>query len=475
MAAIPHPIYVVNSAGIIIDANPALEDLTGWPLEDLLGKRHHTIFAEDELIEKVEKELIENGYLYGEELVLLNQHGEKLPVYLFARSRKDDLGNASYIATLIDATERKKAEEQIRQSEERYRLLAENAADVILTVDMNMRPTYISPSVTRLLGYSVEEAMVKTMEEVVTTESFEVAMKALEEELAIENTENKDFSRSRTFEQELIRKDGSIASVEVNCSFLRDSGGKPISILVIARDITERKRIEEQLIMADRLAAIGELASGIAHELRNPLTSIIGFSRLIMESNIPEEIKENLNFVYSEAQRAAGIVNNVLTFARKYAPAKQLTQINNIIEEVLQLRAHDQKVRNIEVNCKFASDLPEVMVDCLQMQQVFLNIIINAESAMLEAHNRGTITITTEKVDHVVRISIADDGPGIAKETMEYLFDSFFTTKEVGKGTGLGLSICHGIVTKHDGCIYARSKLGEGANFFIDLPMNNHK
>jgi signal transduction histidine kinase len=214
--------------------------------------------------------------------------------------------------------------------------------------------------------------------------------------------------------------------------------------------------------------------AGIAHELRNPLTSIIGFSQLIMESNISEEIKENLNFVYSEAQRAAGIVNNVLTFARKYTPAKQLTQINSIIEEVLQLRAHDQKLRNIEVNCEFASDLPEIMVDCLQMQQVFLNIIINAESAMLEAHNKGTLTITTEKVDHVVRISIADDGPGIAEPVMEHIFDPFFTTKEAGKGTGLGLSICHAILNKHDGSIYARSKLEGGATFFIDLPMNNH-
>jgi PAS domain S-box-containing protein len=208
MTTIPHPVYVVNPAGIIIDANPALEYLTGWPLEDLLGKRHHTIFSEEDLIDEVEKELIENGYLYGKELVLLNKYGEKSPVHLFARSRKDDLENASYIATLIDATERKKAEEQLRQSEERYRLLAENAADVIWTVDVNNRLTYISPSVTRLLGYSVEEAMAKTMEEIFTPSSFEVAMKALEEELAIENTENKDFSRSRTFEQELIRKDG---------------------------------------------------------------------------------------------------------------------------------------------------------------------------------------------------------------------------------------------------------------------------
>jgi len=138
----------------------------------------------------------------------------------------------------------------------------------------------------------------------------------------------------------------------------------------------------------------------------------------------------------------------------------------------LELRAYEQRVNNIEINNRFAPDLPEIIVDGFQLQQVFLNIIINAEHFMIEAHGRGTLTIITERVGDVIRASFADDGPGIAKENLGHLFDPFFTTKEVGKGTGLGLSICHGIITAHGGRIYAESKLVKGATFVVELPMS---
>jgi signal transduction histidine kinase len=222
------------------------------------------------------------------------------------------------------------------------------------------------------------------------------------------------------------------------------------------------------------LASIGELASGIAHELNNPLTSVIGFSQLLMEGNIPDNIKEDLGTVYSEAQRAATIVKNLLTFARKHASVKQLSQVNAIIEDVLRLRAYEQKVNNIEVDKRLATDLPEIMVDYFQMQQAFLNIIVNAESAMLEAHGKGKLAITTERANGAIKVTFTDDGPGIPKENMKRIFSPFFTTKEVGKGTGLGLSICHGIVSGHGGRIYAESEFGRGATFVVELPLNGH-
>jgi len=146
--------------------------------------------------------------------------------------------------------------------------------------------------------------------------------------------------------------------------------------------------------------------------------------------------------------------------------------IHNIIQKVLELRAYEQKVSNIEVNTRFAPDLPEITADGFQLQQVFINIIINAEHFMIEAHQRGTLTITTEWVGDIIRASFADDGPGIAKENLGHLFDPFFTTKEVGKGTGLGLSICYGIITEHGGRIYAESELGKGATFIVELPIS---
>jgi signal transduction histidine kinase len=194
-----------------------------------------------------------------------------------------------------------------------------------------------------------------------------------------------------------------------------------------------------------------------------------------MERDMAKDVKEDLKLVYSEAQRAAGVVKNLLTFARKHPPAKQLLNINEVIGKVLEIRAYEEKVSNIEVVTHLASDLPQIMADYFQLQQVFLNIVINAEHFMIEAHGKGILTITTQKVGGVVQASFADDGPGISKEDLGHIFDPFFTTKEVGKGTGLGLSICHGIVSAHGGRIYAESKLGKGATFIVELPLRQEE
>jgi signal transduction histidine kinase len=233
----------------------------------------------------------------------------------------------------------------------------------------------------------------------------------------------------------------------------------------------EESREMEQLIITDRLASVGELAAGIAHELNNPLTGVIGFAQMVLDKDMPDGVREDIQVVYSEAQRAAQVVRNLLTFAQKHAPEKQLMSINSIIDKVLELRAYEQKVNNIRVNTRFAPDPPGVRADYFQLQQVFLNIIINAEYFMIEAHNGGNLTITTERAGDIIKASFADDGPGIAEENLGHLFDPFFTTKEVGKGTGLGLSICHGIVVEHGGRIYVESELGEGATFIVELPI----
>ena len=248
--------------------------------------------------------------------------------------------------------------------------------------------------------------------------------------------------------------------------------GEVSDTVIVARDVTQQKRMEEQLILTDRLASIGELSSGIAHELNNPLTSVISFSQLLIQGNVPGNIKEDLGIIYSEVQRAAVIVKNLLTFARKHAPVTQLSQINIVIEDILKLRSYEHKVNNIEIEKHLAANLTEIMMDPFQIQQVFLNIIVNAEFAMLEAHHRGKLVITTEKSDGVVKINFTDDGPGITQANLKRIFNPFFTIKEVGKGTGLGLSICHGIVTEHGGKIYVRSADGQGAAFIVELPLS---
>ncbi len=237
------------------------------------------------------------------------------------------------------------------------------------------------------------------------------------------------------------------------------------------REIMERKRAEEALRESSRLASIGELAAGVAHEINNPLNTVIGFSQLLMEEDLPQPVREDVQRIYSEGQRAAKIVQNLLSFARKREPDKQYVDVTAIVHRTLELKAYSFKANNIMVSTQLPENLSHTMADEHQLVEVILNILTNAEQAMTEAHGWGRLTIRAARSADGLRISIRDDGPGISPEHMSNLFDPFFTTKEVGKGTGLGLSICYGIIHQHGGELWAESEPGQGATFNIDLPI----
>jgi len=244
-------------------------------------------------------------------------------------------------------------------------------------------------------------------------------------------------------------------------------------------DITERKQAEErekelqqQLNLSSRLAAVGELAAGVAHEINNPLTGILGFSQRLLRKSTDEEIRQDLERIHNEAQRMVKVMDNLRTFTRRREPKKEYSDVNDILQEALGLRAYELKTSDIEVVTSLVPGLPKTMVDFQQIQQVFLNIILNAEQAMSEASGGGKLTIKTQEGKGGIRISFTDDGPGIPAEHLDKLFDPFFTTRREKGGTGLGLSICHGIVAEHAGKIYAKSKPGKGATFFVELPLS---
>lgn len=243
-------------------------------------------------------------------------------------------------------------------------------------------------------------------------------------------------------------------------------------VLVILLDITEERDRQERLYLTDRLASIGEMAAGVAHELDNPLTCIIGLTELLLNTGTgySDETKEDLKLISEEAQRAAEVVKSFLTFARKHEPIARPVQINNVIESVIRLRSYEHKENNLEVVTKFDNNLPEIIADQFQLQQVLLNLVLNAEQAILDSKKGKMITITTQNTGEKIKISIADDGPGISPDNIHKIFSPFFTTKGVGKGTGLGLSICYGIITNHSGNIHAESEPNKGANFVIELP-----
>jgi signal transduction histidine kinase len=224
-------------------------------------------------------------------------------------------------------------------------------------------------------------------------------------------------------------------------------------------------------MVEDRLSAIEELSSGLAHEINNPLTGIIGFSELLLEKEWPEDVREDLLAINGQAQRTAKIVKSLLTFARRQSREKQPVDINKDMQEILDMYAYKHEADNIKVIKHFAIDLPMVKGNSSQLKQVYFNLINNAEFFMYQAHRKGTLTITTERAGNFVRITFTDDGPGIDKNNLNRIFDPFFTTREIGQGTGLGLSICKGIIDEHGGSINVESRKGKGATFIVELPV----
>ena len=235
------------------------------------------------------------------------------------------------------------------------------------------------------------------------------------------------------------------------------------------------KSSQEQLLQSSKLAAIGELVSGIAHELNNPLGAISIHSELLLDEVEDGETKEFARIINTQTDRASGIVRNLLSFARKHEPKKTLISLNDWIKSTVELRAYDLRLNNIHTHLELDPDLPNTMADFNQMQQVFLNLINNAEQAMKEAHDKGELVIRTETIGNSIRITFADNGPGIPEEISERVFEPFFTTKEIGKGTGMGLSICYGIIQEHGGQMYVRSAEVEGTAFIIEIPVIHEK
>jgi PAS domain S-box-containing protein len=455
--------------GNIIYMNEATCRALGYSKEELLTMNlkqlmpPQTAISIDERLKRVKKE----GTIAFES-ERMHKDGRVFPVEIMARTVS--LGNQKMILSVIrDITERKKAEEALRESEERHRALlelGERIGEAVVMLQDNElgigRQVYVSNEWSRITGYTNEELLNMSIFDLIHPVDRKEAIKRHEKRIRGEILPG-------LYELTLIRKDGSKTSVEGTFAY-SSYKGKPANVGYI-RDISERKKMEEQLIVTDRLASIGELASGVAHELNNPLTGIIGFSELLLKKDAPEDIMEDLKIINREAQRTAQVVRNLLTFARKHDTAKKPVDINEAIQSVLDLRAYEQNVHNIKVITDFDTSLPEITGDIFRLQQVFVNIIINAEHFMIQAHKKGTLNITTKRKGDIIRTSFADDGPGIKEEHMAHLFDPFFTTKEVGKGTGLGLSICHGIIAEHEGNIYAESKLGRGATFIVELPI----
>ena len=275
------------------------------------------------------------------------------------------------------------------------------------------------------------------------------------------------------------RASGSPVWVEVTARARPARRGGAMRIEALVRDVSERKKLDDQsrdiyqqILQSEKMAALGQTISGVAHELNNPLATILSWAERLSEKQLDDTAKRGVGVILGEAERAARIVRNLLTFARKRQSTRALIDVNTVVRETLALRGHE-RMPTLSVTTEFG-ELPQVFADAHQIQQVLLNLVINAEQAVLTANGRGALMIRTRhdvERDSVI-LEVADDGPGVPPDAQTRIFDPFFTTKEVGKGTGLGLTVAYAIAQEHGGRIRVESPTGGGATFVVELPLS---
>ncbi len=413
-------------------------------------------------------------------LILLTLVVLTLMLRLLGRSLRDSNRLVEELKHEID--KHKKTQRELAESKEHYRLLTENAHDIIWTTDLNGDMTYISPAVEHMRGYTPEEAMAGGLALSGPPENAEIFAKALQEELALEASGKADPDRSRTFKLKLFHRNGSTIDTEIVTVILHNDDSEPIGVLGVTRDITDRKQLEEQLYQAQKMEAVGHLAGGVAHDFNNLLQVIQGYGEMALEESKGRTSHDDLKQVLGAADRATTLVRQLLAFSRKQILTLEDMDLSIVVSDLAKMirrviGAH------IAFNIHSEPGLKSIHADKGQFEQILMNLCVNARDAM---PNGGTLTIETSnaKLDdsfcnintwarpgHYVVLSVADTGIGMDEETRRHIFDPFFTTKEVGKGTGLGLSTVFGIVRQHDGLIHASSEAGVGTTFRIYLPM----
>jgi two-component system NtrC family sensor kinase len=365
-----------------------------------------------------------------------------------------------YQGTLVDVTERRKLERQLLQQEEFRRSLLESFPDLILVFDLEERYTFVSSRVRDLLGYHSDDLLGKRLSD---SQPHSPELVALYHEVAGGN-------RFGSAEYSVRHRDGGVSTMRASASQFFDADSKLAGVIVSVRDISTEKKFERQVVQSERLAAMGAMIGGVAHELNNPLTSILGVSELLQDSQTTDAARKQIVILQQQARRAAEIVHNLTYFATPPTPGKARVQLADIVERTLNLHAYSLRKNSITVDFVREPGLPYVLGDPHQLMQIFLNLIMNAEQAIREARDRGTLRIRLGQNGQGVWASFLDDGPGIRPEILSNIFDPFYTTKRPGRGTGLGLSICKSVVKEHSGAIEAANVPGGGAVFTVTLP-----
>ena len=347
------------------------------------------------------------------------------------------------------------------QTAEKLSSVLDNSPDIILTTDNKGCITEFNHGAEKLTGFSRGEVLGRPCGTLLNESGSERLVERIRAEGGIYN-----YSCS------FGKKDGSELSLEFNMAALEDEGAESRGTVWIGRDVTALKSTQLQLLQAKKLSTIGEVISGVAHELNNPLSGVLGYSQLLLARHSGGSMTRGLERIHESAIRCQKIVKNLLSFARAHKPERKYLGVNGILLKTLELRKYQLQANDVEVACELDPELPCTMLDFHQMQQVFLNLVNNADHAMATVRDRpGRLLVRTALEGGKIQVEIQDNGGGMDQETLERVFDPFFTTKEQGRGTGLGLSVSYGIVKEHGGRVFARSCKGKGTSFFIELPV----
>lgn len=458
--AISDFIVIHDAANRVLRLNRSLADKLGTPVTQAIGRCVGELRIPGTVASPGGCPFCNDSH--GAQRENVHQAGDR--TYLISTSliREPNEGEARAIHVLKDITDRLEAERRYRRERDFNRNILNNTPNMILLLDTAGVITYANRRCFEA-GYREVDLLGRHVMDMVAPSHRAVPAQALDCALQGTAVENVEIP--------LDHKDRGHRQFSASFSPIRDDSAATTSIVVVMTDVTDAANLQAKLMQTEKMAALGQLVSGVAHEVNNPLAAIVGFTDLLLENPaVPEPAKEELHVILEQAERTRVIVHDLLSFARQTPPRREPLQVNAVLRQTLKLRAYDFSSHGVEVLERYDEDLPVVLGDPHQLQQVFLNIVNNAYDAVREAPRPGKIEITTARHGAGLEVAFRDNGPGISRP--DRIFDPFFTTKEVGKGTGLGLSICYGIVRSHQGEIFARNNEGGvGCTFVIHLPV----
>jgi len=457
-------IFFAVPDGRFIEVNDALLRMLGYRTrEDLLQADIRTqVFSSAEQYDEFAGLMRQHGAVANHEQALRRADGALIHVLINAFAVRDSRQNVvQYRGAIQDIHGLKVSQSELHRERDFSAKILDNTQSLILVANTDGLVTYANRRWYQM-GYQHHQLLGRPLPELISPPRRQALAKAFASTLDGQQIDN--------LELQIARGQGHVGHFAANLSPMRDEQGKVVSIVVVMSDITDAATLQSKLMHAEKMAAVGQLVSGVAHEVNNPLTAILGFADLLMENpEMPDSARKDLRVILQEAQRTKQIVQNLLSFARQTPPQRAPLQLNTILRRTIQLRAYDLHSRGVEVLEQLDKDLHQVIGDSHQLQQVFLNILNNAYDTVRDTGRPARIDIRTANRDKLVEVMFRDNGKGI--EFPERIFDPFFTTKEIGKGTGLGLSICYGIVHEHGGEILCHNNSeGEGATFIVRLP-----